>query len=405
MKITEVRTHLLTAQWANDPFYPQYLYSTAFVQIMTDVGIDGVGEITLAYFAPEATPGLVDFFKLSLIGKDPFSISRLTQGMLDESIFWARNGAARSVISGLDMALWDLKGKALKVPSYELMGGAVRDTVPVYASGGGSTLPVEINIRHVEQYLKMGYTSVKLSPKFYKPFPVLDTLTGLGRPEEIVVPYERRLEVLVENFGALRREFGDKMGLAIDGQQGGYPAASADPITEALEMVEALAPFRLRFYEEPLAYTNLQGYAELAARSRIPIAGGESLSGMDQFDAFISKRALHMIQPDVGFAGGPTEVLKIVHHAEANNIHTAIHTGATIGPALAASWHMAAATQSIEWLEIVIATGAVQKEFLVDELTLKDGRMSIPQAPGFGIRLNDDLLRKYKFVPGSGARL
>src|SRR4030095_8142143 len=99
----------------------------------------------------------------------------------------------------------------------------------------------------------------------------------------------------------------------------------------------------LRFYEEPLAYTDLDGYRELRQRSRIPIAGGESLCGLDQFNALIAGRGVHVIQPDIGFVGGLQETVRIVHHAEASNITTAIHTGASMGPSFAASWHLAAA--------------------------------------------------------------
>src|SRR5690606_7837919 len=102
------------------------------------------------------------------------------------------------------------------------------------------------------------------------------------------------------------------------GHQGGDP--NPIPVTEAIATAEALAPFRLRFYEEPLAYTNVDGYRQLCAKSPIPVAGGESLCGVDQFHALIAGQGVHMIQPDIAFVGGLQETIRIMHHAEAYNM-------------------------------------------------------------------------------------
>lgn len=403
MKITDVKTHLLTALWKDDPWFPQCLFNTAVVRVETDSELDGLGEITLAYFSPESVEPIVDFFKPVLIGQDPFDISRLGRAMFDEAVFWARSGAGRSVISGLEMALWDLKGKALNVPVYQLLGGPVKDRIATYASGGISQWPMEDNIKKMASYADLGYRAVKISTDFYGSEQLRGSDSeGLGRVIRFELPFAQRVEKMAANFESLRREFGPDMDFAIDGHQGGTP--NPDCITEALAIVDALAPYRLRFFEEPLAYTDVDGYIQLCARSPIPIAGGESLAGLDQFHNLIGRNGLHVIQPDVGFAGGMSETVRIIHHAEAYNISTAIHTGAAMGPAFAASWHLAAATQSVQWLECVVASESVKRDLILDNFDLADGFMPLPSSPGFGVHLTPELIEKYKFVPGTGER-
>ena len=401
MKITNLHTHLLTTQWVDDPWFPQMLHSTAVIRVETDANLDGLGEVTWGYFAPEAVPAMVDYFKPLLIGKNPMEVSRLTHALLNDAIWWARSGAGRSVVSGIELALWDLKGKALNVPVFELLGGKVRDTIPVYASGGASCWPIEETIRKVEFYANNGYRAAKLSTDFYR-LEKSTTVQNQGRMHEVVMPFSQKIDQLAACFGRLRQECGAEMDLAVDGHQGGVP--NPIPVSEAVAVAEALADFRLRFYEEPLAYSNVDGYRELRARSRIPIAGGESLGGIDQFHALIAGQGLHIVQPDLGFVGGLQEAVRVIHHAEAFNMSAAIHTGASMGPSLAASWHLAAAEGSVEWLEHVVAARSIQNDLLLDPFDVKDGRVPLPIAPGLGVHLTPELLEKYRFIPNSGER-
>lgn len=401
MKITKVTTHLLTTRWTDDPFFPQALHSTAILRIETDAGIDGLGESTWGYFAPDAVPAMVDYFRPVLLGRDPLDLTAVTRTLTDDSVWWARSGAGKSVISGLELALWDLKGKALNVPVYQLLGGKVRERIPVYASGGPSLWPLDQTVRKVAHYAKLGYRAVKLSTCFYE-LPPPSQLGHQVRMKAVPCEHGRKLERLTEAFTLLRREFGADIDLAIDGHQGGVP--NPIPVSEAVAIAETLAPFRLRFYEEPLAYTNLDGYVELRARSQIPIAGGESLCGLDQFHSLIAAGSVHMIQPDIGFVGGLQETVRIMHHAEASNLSTAIHTGASMGPSLAASWHLAAASHSVDWLEHVQAASTIQRDIMTDPFVVQDGKVGLPVSPGLGVKLTPELLEKFRFVPSSGER-
>ena len=400
MKITNLVTHLLTTQWVDDPSFPQMLHSTAVIRIETDTKIDGLGEATWGYFAPDAVPAMVEYFKPVLLGKDPMEITQLTRALTDDSVWWARSGAGRSVISGIELALWDLKGKALGLPVYQLLGGKVRERIPVYASGGPSLWPLDELVRKVEYYAKLGYRATKLSTGFYQ-LP-RGASSHQGRIEAVPFPFAEKLKILASGFERLRREFGGAMDLAVDGHQGGVP--NPIPVSEAVATAEALAPHRLRFYEEPLAYTNVDGYCELRARSPIPIAGGESLCGLDQFHALISRQGVNIIQPDIGFVGGLQETVRIIHHAEASNLSTAIHTGASMGPSLAASWHLAAASYSVDWLEHVLAASSIQNDLMLDKFKVQEGTVGLPTAPGLGVHLPAELIEKYRFVPHSGER-
>ncbi len=400
MKITDIIAHPITGRWADDPFFGRNIYSAVFIRIRTDSELEGIGEATISYFTPESVAPMVEFFKPSLVGQDPMNVVRLARAMYDDAAFWARQGAGRSVISGIELALWDLVGKALHVPVCQLFGGPVRDRIPMYASGGSMLWPIERNIEKVEFYMSYGFRAAKLSTHFVETFG--DESGAAIRPKSVELPHAKKIDTMCENFDNLRRRFGTDFDFAIDGHEGATPHPIS--VSEAVEIAHAMAPYRLRFYEEPLAYTDLDSYVELRRQSRIPIAGGESMCGLDGFHHLIARNGVHLIQPDVGFAGGLAETQRIIHHAEAHNIGTVIHTGASFGPVLAASWHLAAATQSVEWLERVIAPWSLQNDFMIDQLELKDGTVGVPTAPGLGVRITDELLEKYRFQPGTGER-
>jgi L-alanine-DL-glutamate epimerase-like enolase superfamily enzyme len=140
------------------------------------------------------------------------------------------------------------------------------------------------------------------------------------------------------------------------------------------------------------------------ARGHAFLAGGESLAGLDQFHPLISGGCLHLVQPDLGYVGGIQETVRIVHHAEAFTLGSALHTGAAMGPAFAASWHFAAAFGSVQWLERVVAASSVQDDLLADRFEVRDGTVGLPSSPGLGARVTVEHLEKYRFVLGSGER-
>lgn len=401
MKIVDIQHVPVTARWVSDPGFPQSLHSSSLLRVTTDAGIDGWGEATVGYFAAEIVGPIVDYFRPVLVGKSPMDIVALESAMLSDAMWWARSGAGRSVLSGIEMALWDIKGKALNVPAYQLMGGLARTRVPVYASGGPSMWPVDENRRKVEFYQSLGHVMVKLSTGLYE-WSAADTTGAQGRLRHADVPYVARIDALVKALDLIRRDAGPSLDLAIDGHQGGVPHPIA--VTDAIAFADAVAPFRLRFYEEPLSYREPDSYATLAARSRTPIAGGESLCGVDAFHALLARGGLHVAQPDVGFVGGVLETLRVIRHAAGFNATTALHTGASIGPCLAASWHLAAACPEVAWLEVVESSRAARERFLADHMTIHDGTIAPPEQPGLGLHITNELLNDFPFIAGSGER-
>jgi len=404
MKITETICHLISYDWSDDPWMPQFVHAQALIQVKTDTELDGWGEVTAGYFAPEAIPPLVQHFQPVLTGKDPQNVTRLARAMYDDAVWWARNGLGRSVISGMELALWDLKGKALGIPVYQLLGGKCRDRIPVYASGGPALWPLEQNVRKAKHYAELGFTGIKIATRFHElAEPTGSDGTALPNRLDIVdFPHAEKVQKVGACFDLLRSQMGPDYDLAVDGHEGGV--SNPIPLTEAVEIADVVAPYRLQFYEEPLAYTNLDSYTSLCRSSRVPIAGGESLCGVSEFHQIIANEAVHMVQPDLGYAGGLYESLRIIHHAEGFNLNAALHQGEAIGPLFGASWHLAAACPSIRWLECLPANLSINRKFLADPLEIKDGYANVPEAPGLGVNITPELLEQYPFVPDSGER-
>jgi L-alanine-DL-glutamate epimerase-like enolase superfamily enzyme len=260
--------------------------------------------------------------------------------------------------------------------------------------------PIDENLRKIAHYMEMGYRATKLSPDFCKLMPG-STKEAVRRLDWVQFPHSHILKEMMSGFAKIRKEFGE-LDIMVDGHQGVERQPIA--VTEALEYAEALAEFRIRFYEEPLAFTNLEGYRHLRKHSRIPLAAGENFNGLDQFHHWISSGALHVVQPDVGLVGGIHEAVRVIEHAHAFHITTAIHTGGSMGPSFAASWHIAAACSSVEWLERVPAARSIQDDLLTDRFELRDGCVGLPTSPGLGVTLTAEHLEKYRFVPGAGER-
>jgi L-alanine-DL-glutamate epimerase-like enolase superfamily enzyme len=401
MRITDVETLLFTARWSDDPTFPDVPHSGVFVRVRTDEGLEGIGEPLLGYFVPEAVVPLVDFFRPLLVGLDPAGVRGLWRDLYAAAVFWGRGGAGLSVIGGLEMALWDLRGKALGVPVYDLLGGAARGRVPVYASGGPSVWPPERTVEKVQIYKDRGYRAAKVSTGYY-----LEEDTSLAhgqrRLQEKHISRSLIASTEADKLARLRAAVGSEFDLAIDGHQGGVP----DPISAntALQICAAVEDAGLLLYEEPLAYEDVPGYAELRRKTRVPIAGGESVSGVDGFERFLEADALDIVQPDLGWVGGLLVAQTVIARAAARGLRTAIHTGGSVGPGLAASLHLAIAQPSVMVLERVLASTSVQDLFFAEPLRVVDGCLAAPTAPGLGIELREDVLQAHPYIPGSGER-
>jgi L-alanine-DL-glutamate epimerase-like enolase superfamily enzyme len=401
MRIMSVEAILFTNRWSDDPTFPDVPHGGAFVRVRTDEGLEGVGEPLLGYFIPEAVPPLVDFFRPVLLGRDPANIRELWREMYASAVFWGRSGAGLSVIGGLEMALWDLQARSLGVPVYDLFGGAARQRVPVYASGGPSVWPPERTVEKVQFYQEHGYRAAKVSTGYYlqEDTPQAE---GQRRLTEKHISLADIPRTEADKLARLRMAVGSDFDLAIDGHQGGV--ADPLPANTAFQICAAIEDAGLLLYEEPLAYDDIPGYAALRRKTRVPIAGGESVSGVDGFERFLEADALDIVQPDLGWVGGLLVTQSIITRAAARGLRTAIHTGGSVGPGLAASLHLAVANPSVMVLERVVASSSVQALFFQEVPQLEDGYLVPPRLPGLGIELRDDVLRAHPYQPGSGER-
>ncbi|MCX6623422.1 MAG: mandelate racemase/muconate lactonizing enzyme family protein [Acidobacteria bacterium] len=397
MKITDVRTHLITARWSDDPYFPVQLHTTALIEILTDQGLNGVGESILGYFVPDAVAPIVEFYKPLLIGRDAGDITGIWERLYLASMYWGRTGAALAVLSGIDIALWDLKAKAAGVPLYQLLGGAAKSRQPVYCSGGPALWPIKENVDKCRYYIEQGYRALKFATGYYIFEEGSEMPSGWRmRP----VSHYRLAQEEAEKCAAAREAVGPEVDLILDGHQG----ALADPysLADAQRVSEAVAPYGMLFFEEPLPYTDPRGYAALRAGGRLPIAGGESLSGIHDFRSYLEMEALDVVQPEVTYAGGITTCSEILRLAQSRNLRAAMHCGGTAGPGLAASIHLSFASPIAIQLEHLLHSTSIQRDLMVEPVVLRDGSIAPPTAPGLGIEISNSLLAKYPYIPGTG---
>jgi L-alanine-DL-glutamate epimerase-like enolase superfamily enzyme len=304
-----------------------------------------------------------------------------------------------SVLSAVEMALWDIAGKDAGKPVHALLGGAIFSRLPAYASGGTGSWPVERTVEQARRYIDAGFRALKLG-------------TGMdGRPGGVargITPppygtwYARTTALRVEDeaakFAALRDAFGGEVELATDS----HTVQVREPWTRktALALAKAMEPYHLLFYEEPLRYDDSEGYAELRRRTTVPIAGGECLAGVDEFRHWLDLEAVDDIQPDAAHCGGITVTHRVAELAEARKVGLLVHTGASVGPGLMANIHVAFASANARAVEVALAPSNIRNELLAEPFKLTDGDLAPPTAPGLGIVLPPDLTERYPWQPG-----
>src|SRR6516165_2381099 len=278
MRIVDVRTTLLTGPSTNDPFLREArkLRSAAFVEIVTD-GPIGIGETYAGYFCPEVVPGIVEFFKPILIGQTALDIPELWRRMYHCGNFWCRVGVGVVVLSGIEAALWDLKGKLLGQPVHALLGGAKHDRLPCYATGGPSNYPKERLARKIDHYFALGFRGIKVGAGSV-------SADGWYMPK---TPAEAA-EFEGDKASFMRAHAGKDLWIMMDGHMGNNTSATWT-LDVARAVMEAVEPYDLFFYEEPLHYTDPWGYAELCRATKVQIAGGECLTASSEWRVFVER--------------------------------------------------------------------------------------------------------------------
>lgn len=334
-----------------------------FVKVLTDEHLHGIGE---AYrVGPDhAVEQTVHYLKEWLIGEDPTRIEHLWRIMYNGSRF-PGGSMLNAAISGIELALWDVKGKAHGVPVYQLIGGRCRDRVRVYRGIGGSA-PQDI-ANDAARAVAQGFTAVKMQPM---------------PPDSAQIPWGRVLRQSAARMEAVRRAVGDEVDIALD------PHAQIFEPVRALELADAVKPYRPLFYEEPLRPENVEAMGNLHEKIGIPIATGEMLYTKYQFRDVIAFRAADILQPDLLLCGGLMEAKKIAAMAEAHCLTMAPHN--PMGPvSTAVSAHFCISTPNFLILEYRIDSEGPSRDLLLQPFPLRDGYLEVPQTPGLGIELNE----------------
>lgn len=404
MRVSAVRTVLITAPWTGDPFWqPGQLFerTAALVVVETDDGLVGVGETIMGYFCADAVPPLVDYYGglLVSLGLDPGQPEACFRELYQRSLWWGRVGLGLSVLSGVEMALWDIAGKAAGRPVHELLGGPAHDRLPLYASGGTGSWPIERTVDQARRYGSLGFRGLKIGTGFE------------GRPGGFTTapgdpPYgtwyagstTERIADERAKFGALREALGPGIELATDC----HAVQVREPWSRrtALDLARALEPFDLLFMEEPLRYDDPAGYAELRRATRVPIAGGECLTGVEEFGRFLDADALDYVQPDATHVGGIGVTREVARMAEAHHVGLIVHTGGAVGPGFMANLHVAFASPNARFVEYALAPDNIRQQLLTEPVGLIDGFVERPTLPGLGITLDPAFVEAHPYRPG-----
>lgn len=381
MKITKVEPILLSYRYTPDEQWgwsggEVKVWHTSLVRVWTDEGMYGLGEMGTGHYIPEAAKAICEFLEKTLVGSDPFGINVLFERMYKLGANWGRRGIAMGVISGIENALWDLKGKALGVPVHSLLGGKFRNSIRTYASGGMEQ-PNDSLIKEVNSYLERGFTAVKIRG-------------GYNAKRD------------VEKVKALRDALGYDFDLALDCGQGYVPFAWS--AKEAIGVVRSLEEYKLMFIEEPCRTDELSVYSRVRAESgTTPIAGGENGCSIFEYKSLIDNGCVDIIQPDVTHAGGIGEVKKAAEYAALNGITVAPHVFRS-GASFAAHLHLLSAIPNALICEYQQVTNPLREELLNQPLKMVNGEIIVPDEPGLGIHIDDEIIEKYAYIPGTEQR-
>jgi galactonate dehydratase len=392
MKITDVRTVLLTGPCTNDPFLREArkLRSAAFIEIATDGPHTGLGETYAGYFCPETVPAIVEFFKPILVGQNVDDIPELWRRMYRCGNFWCRVGLGTIVLNGIEAALWDLKGKLLGQPVHALLGGAKHARLPCYATGGPSNYPKDRLAKKIDHYFSLGFRGVKVGAGSFSPDRGWYTPTTAAEAADFEA----------DKLAFMRAHVGPDAWLMMDAHMGNNPRNTWT--TEiAIAVAKALEPYNLFFFEEPLHYTDPWGYAELCRATTVPIAGGECLTAMYEWRVFASQDSFDIGQPDASFTGGLGEFMAVAELMASRDRKIATHAWGA-GGSLMQNVHCGFAAANTCILEMPPDYAGLHSEVIAGGLVIRDGYVLPPDRPGLGIVLTDEIKRRYPFKPGSG---
>lgn len=338
----------------------------AIIRVTCDTGEYGLGEVTFGQFCSYPVQGLVQHFRNLLIGLSVHNINKAWSLMYGSSIFWNRQGLGIGVMGGINIAMYDLLGKYLDLPVYQLLGGAVRETVGIYASNGLFNDPESL-IKDVKRARSMGFNSYKM---------------------RVVHP-----ETIISQVAAFRKEFGYKMDLIVDAVQGS--CATPWSIAISKQMAKELESFKIVWFEEPCRVENIQGYQEIRRSTSLNIAGAESIPTARAFQPYIEKGAFSVVQFDIGTSGF-SESMKIANLADVYNYPVAIHSWGSIISILSGI-HLALSLTNCVKTEYCFMDHPFNELLSIENLKIEQGYVSKPRFPGLGVTFDESLLKRFPY--------
>lgn len=357
MKITGLEIFKLKPRWI-------------FVKLETDQGISGWGEMISGTKTEAVAAGAKEMGSY-LIGRDPFEIERLWQEL--HRSFYRGGPINETIVSGLEMALWDIKGKALGVPVYELLGGRARDSIMVYSWIGGDR-PSDV-ARAAAERRQQGFKAIKMN----------------ATEELHYIDSYSKVQAVADRVQAVREVAGEDFGIAVD-----FHGRVHKPMAKLL--AEALSPLHPMFLEEVVLPENEEAFAEVAKHTATPLATGERHLTRWGYKNIIKSGVIDIIQPDVAVTGGILEMRKIISMAETFDMAAAPH--APYGPiALAATLQVDVCSPNVFIQEQSLGIHYNQGFDLLDFVKNKEifafsqGFLDIPEKPGLGLELDEDIIR------------
>lgn len=362
MKVTQIKTFICHA----------YRTNWVFVKVITDSGLYGVGEATLEYREPTVVQAIKELERY-LVGKDPYNIEAFWHDAYRDA-YWRGGVVLMSALAGVEMALWDIKGKDLGVPVYQLLGGKVRDSVKCYANAwfAGAKKPEEF-AQKAKIAVKNGFSGLKWDP-FGKEYLNIDP---------------KHLNEALDCIAAVKDAVGDQVHLIIEGH-GRFNVPTAVRIGNALEK------FGILWFEEPIPPDDKKGIAWVRSKIATPVSGGERLYSRFEYADYLRMECADFWQPDVSHAGGIMEVRKIAAMAESHYIPVCPHNPS--GPvANAATLQLAACIPNFYLLETMANDIPWRADVSTEKVKFENSEMFIPDLPGLGIDINEEEIAKHPY--------
>lgn len=373
MKIKSIESFILSDKLKESFYFSQWEYSErriCIVKVTSDTGHVGWGE---GYGPAGVIRAGIEHLTQFLIGQNPLEIETVWSIMYRRTLDFARRGILVSAMSAIDVALWDLKGKILEQPVHLLLGGKKRNHIIPYATGmyftNGGKL-TDVLSKEARHYADLGFKAMKMK-------------VGLGIEEDI------------EHVKIVREAIGPNINLMID-------ANHAYNLREAIHLAQAVEPYNIYWFEEPISPEYYEQYAELRTKTSIPIAGGECEYLRFGFQTLLQSKSVDIVQPDICATGGLTEAKRIAVLASVYGVEVVPHTWGT-GIAIAAATQFICNLDTMPgrlktpncYIEYDRTENGLRDELTSTKMLIENGEIKITDCPGLGFELNEEALHKY----------